>query len=84
MVEKKRVMRTRKKQFFWRSDKVVPEVEIPRHATNQVVYETILDYLEFTRKKLRRRFLDTSVFERIGRFVDWNGMRAENPLGNDV
>jgi hypothetical protein len=81
MIDKKRVNRTRKKQFSVLTHKVVAELGIPRRATNQEVYETILKYLNSARKKLRRRFVDTRVFERIGRFVDWNAMREENSLG---
>ena len=81
MVDKKRVHRTRTKQFSCQTNKVVPELSVPRDATNQEVYQTILKYLALASKQLHPRFVDMSVFERIGRFVDWNGMREEDPLG---
>jgi hypothetical protein len=76
MPERKRLVKTRTRQLAWRTFKVVPEMDLPRNPTNQEVYDTITAYLEAVRQKYARRHLDTSVFERIGPFVDWNALRA--------
>ncbi len=73
--EKERLKRTRTRQLAWRTHKVVPELELPRDATNQQVYETVHRYLDNARQKLNHRYIDTTVFQRIGPFIDWNGLR---------
>ena len=76
MVNKTRLVKTRKKQLCFRTDKVAPELDIPLHATNENIFQTIMRYVERAKAELRPRFLDTSVLERIGGFVNWKAMRA--------
>src|SRR5262249_11003768 len=64
------------RQLGWRTFKVVPEMDVPRSPTNREVYDTIMAYMEAVKQKYYRRHIDTSVFERIGPFVDWNALRA--------
>lgn len=73
-VNAKRVARTRTKIFRYSGWKVVSEQEIPKGSRSEEIYRVILLYLERAQndKKLRRFYVDTSVFEKIGPFIDWN------------
>ena len=76
-VNKKRVFRTRTKKMVWVTHKVAPELSLPRNGKNADIYQTILEYLDRVRKALPLRYLDTSVFERVGPYVDWKALRGE-------
>jgi hypothetical protein len=75
MANVKRVVKTRKRQLVQRSSEVVP-VDIPRNATNDDVFRTIVRYLEAAKAKLRPYYVDTLIFDRIGPYVDWNRLRS--------
>jgi hypothetical protein len=75
MVNRKRIVRTRRKLFKYRTHKVVYETDIPPHASNQEIYEQVLKYLQRAAKELRPRHIDTTMLETIGPFVDWNALR---------
>jgi hypothetical protein len=72
-LDAKRVTRTRTKMFLNLAWKVVYEEEIPSGSTSKQIYELILFYLKRAQedKNLKRFYIDTSVFERIGPCVDW-------------
>lgn len=73
-VDAKRVTRTRTKIFRYSGWKVVSEQEIPKGSTSKEIYRLILLYLQRAQKdrRLKRFYVDTSVFERIGPLVDWD------------
>ncbi|PYI91908.1 MAG: hypothetical protein DME97_12000 [Verrucomicrobia bacterium] len=73
-VDAKRVTRTRTKIFRYSGWKVVYEQEIPKGSTSKEIYRLLLLYLERAQKdkKLKRFYVDTSVFESIGPLVDWD------------
>lgn len=73
-VKARRITRTRKKTFEFKSWKLAPEKEIPHSASNSEIYEVVLGYIDDCRKELRRRYLDTSRLEMIGPFVDWRSL----------
>jgi hypothetical protein len=75
MVSKKRLVRTRQKLFLYQTHKVVPEKDIPFPASNEEIYGVIFEYLEDTKRELKGRFIDTSTFERLGKYIDWNALR---------
>jgi hypothetical protein len=72
-VDVKRHRRTRTKVFHRLHWKIADEVEIPRTCTSHQIYELILSYIKRAQKEktLKRLFIDISVFERIGPYVDW-------------
>lgn len=77
-VGKKRIVRTRKKVFECITLKRAPEADLPYPYTNPGIYDAILGYLDDCRKELPGRYVDTALFEAIGRHVDWIGlMRGE-------
>jgi hypothetical protein len=76
-VSKKRLVRTRQKLFLYKTQKVVPEKDILLPASNEEIYRIICEYLEDAKKQLKGRFIDTSTFERLGRYIDWNGLKND-------
>ena len=74
-----KVTRSRTKRFEYRDPKVTYEEEIPRGSTSRQIYDLIQKYLARAQaeKHVKRFYLDTSVFELIGRHVDWNALYGE-------
>lgn len=70
-VRKKRIVRTRTKTLEYHTWKLAPEVEIPHPFTSQGVYGAVLEYLVECRKELPGRYVNTELFEVIGKHVDW-------------
>jgi len=79
-VTAKKIVRTRKKCFAFLDLKVTYEEEIPPGSTNAEVFALIQKYLARAQNEryVRKFFIDTSVFENIGPFVDWNGLRQSD------
>lgn len=76
-VRKKRIVRTRKKLLEYRTWKLAPEVEIPFPLTSHGIYGAVLEYLADCRKRLPGRYVDTELFEVIGKHVDWLGLMEQ-------
>jgi hypothetical protein len=79
-VTAKKIVRTRKKCFAFFDPKVTHEEEIPQGSTNAEIFELIQKYLARAQneRNLKKFFIDSSVFENIGPFVDWNGLRERD------
>ncbi len=73
-VRKKRIVRTRTKVLEFQGQKLAPEVEIPHPYTSQGIYFAVLGYLADCRTELPKRYVDTELFEVIGKHVDWLGV----------
>ncbi len=73
-VRKKRVVRTRRKQFEYLTWKLAPEVDIFEPTSNENIYSAILEYIDDCRKELKNRYIDTSIFEILGPCVDWKAV----------
>lgn len=71
----KRITRTRKKTFEWKTHKLAHELDIPRNASNADIYEKISAYLSICEKELNGRHIDTTRFRTIGPYVDWVSLR---------
>lgn len=70
-VNKKRIVRTRTKQFEFMTWKLAPEVEIePPYGTAEIL-NAIYQYIEDCRHEVRTRYIDTSKLDAIAPFVDW-------------
>ncbi len=76
-VWKKRIVRTRTKVFEFNTWKLASEVDIPYPYTNEGIYGAVLEYLADCRKELPRRYIDTALFEVIGKHVDWLGLMEQ-------
>lgn len=77
-VTAKKIMRTRKKIYEFKTDKIVSEMDIPPSASNPEIFKIVQSYLAECRKVLRRRHLDTSRLEIIGPYLDWRGLINDN------
>ena len=78
-VTAKKILRTRKKHFAFFDPKVTFEEEIPARSTNAEIFALIQKYLARAQNErhLKRFHIDKSVFENIGRHIDWNGMMKD-------
>jgi hypothetical protein len=73
-VDKKRIVRTRTRQFVEKTHKLVYESSLRPPYTNAGIYVEILEYLERCKREVPLRFIDTSKFELVGPHVDWIGL----------
>ena len=73
-VARKRVVRTRNKILEYQTWKLAPEVDIERPYGTQQVLAAIYEYIADCRKKLPKRFIDTSRFDSLAPFVDWGSL----------
>jgi len=71
MVDKMRIRKTRKKLLMHKTHKVAPELEIYHDASNKEIFKVILQYIADAKRELRPKFLDSSLFELLGKHVDW-------------
>lgn len=76
-VRKKHIVRTRTKILEYHMLKLAPEVEIPYPFTSDGIYGAVLKYLADCRKELPGRYVDTELFESIGKHVDWLGLMEQ-------
>ncbi len=58
----KHMVRTRKKLFKYMTWKIVPEINVPDEAHNEMILKLIFDYLTRCSKELKGRYIDTSIF----------------------
>jgi hypothetical protein len=70
-VSAKIITKTRKKQFEFKAWNLVNEIDIPIDSNNFIIFKIICDCLENCGKKLKKRYIDTSLFKVIGPHVDW-------------
>jgi hypothetical protein len=77
LAKRKRFVRTRRKQIEYASHKVASEIDVPFEASNEMVFDAILRYLEASRKELRGRHIDIAGFKDIGPYVDWKRLRRD-------
>ncbi len=78
-VEAKRIVRTRRKSFLPIGyEETYPE-RIPQGSSNQQIFQLILKFLGRIQheKKLKNRYVDTSILENIGPHVNWNALLEE-------
>lgn len=70
----KRIVRTRRKIFFPRDLKLVPEQELPIYGSSENIYQAILAHVERCKKKLKDRYVDTETLTALGPFIDWHAL----------
>lgn len=76
----KRIVRSRKKQFEFKTWKLATEAEIPEHATSADILRVIRKYVVACEKEkeLRGRYVDKSVLENLGSYVDWERLYKDS------
>lgn len=75
-IKGKKIQRTRRKVFEWRTWKLAPEMDIPASASNQEIFSVVQQYLAACGKELKRRHIDSRRLEAIGPHVDWRSLLA--------
>jgi hypothetical protein len=65
-----------KRRFVYREVNIVPHESIPKRSSSREIYKLILVYVARAQNdpRLKRRYVDTSMLERIGQHVDWNAL----------
>ncbi len=76
-VRKQRVVRTRTKTLEYQTWKLVPEIDVPYPYTNDEIFETVREYLKACRRELPCRYVDTELFELVGKNIDWCSLYKE-------
>ena len=70
-VNAKRIVKTRKKTFEYKTSKLAPEIDLSWETDSSTIFSRILQYLEDCSKELKGRFIDMGNLQVIGPHVDW-------------
>ena len=73
-VNAKKIVRTRKKFFEYKTWKLAPEIDLHWEPNSSSIFLQIQKYLERCKKELKNRFIDTRNLEVIGPYVDWKSL----------
>ncbi len=68
---RKRIVRSRKKFFEYKTWKLAPEVCIEAPHDNSKILAAVREYIEDCRRELPRRYVDGSIFEVVAPYIDW-------------
>lgn len=78
----RRKVKTRKKQFEYKTHKLYVEVEI-RKKTKEGILEAIEEYIEGCSRNLKNRYIDRKEFNKLKNCIDWPAVYKEtNQLHN--
>jgi hypothetical protein len=73
-LKSKRVVRTRRKVFEYKTWKLAPEIDVEESATNPEIFQLIKQYLLDCEKELKGRYIDVRRLDILGPFVDWRSL----------
>jgi len=80
-VRRKRLARTRHKQFEWVTHKLAPEVEIETPLCDATIEAAVGRYLDDCEREVPRRYIDHSVLDVLKPYIRWYDLWAtENPF----
>lgn len=68
---KKRIVRTRKKFFEYKTLKLAPEVPIEPPQGNSEIVSAVREYIDDCRHELPRRYIDAAMFEALAPYINW-------------
>jgi hypothetical protein len=77
-VDKQRIVRSRTKQFEYQAWRLVVPTHVPRSASSQDIWAAVQEHVALCRKHLKRRYVDSSLLETIGPYVDWKALYEAN------
>jgi hypothetical protein len=66
-----KMMRTRRKQYEYVTHKLAVENNLPLIKPNREIYNKIMEYIHRCKKELKNRYIDISIFETIGPYINW-------------
>jgi hypothetical protein len=73
-VKAKRIVKTNKKNFDCHSFSTGPAITIVYEKDSVGIYQKICELIDYYRKKLKIRFIDTSIFDTVGPYIDWESL----------
>jgi len=77
-VNAKRITRSRKKLFEYKTHKLAPEIDLHWELDSSAIFNRILEYLDMCRKELRDRYIDDENLLRIGPYVNWKSLYEDS------
>jgi hypothetical protein len=76
-IDAKRIVRTRRKIFEWRTHKLAPEVSVPPEAASEQIFDLVKEYLGRCKRELRKRHIDTAILDTLGPYIDWKRLYTD-------
>lgn len=76
-VQSKRIVKSRRKQFEYKTHKLHAERRI-REKSNNHILESVREYIEGCKNELPRRHIDTREFEALSPHINWVSLYEEN------
>lgn len=77
-VDVKRVVRKpRHKLLLCKNTGFGIPVDIPPQSSSGEIFDLIIEYLDSVRSRFKKRFIDSSLLETIGPYVDWKSLINE-------
>ena len=73
----KRKVRTRRKQFEYKTHKLAAEVEI-RELTQAGIIKAVEEYIDGCKKEVKNRHLDLREFNNLKAHIDWPSLYRDN------
>ncbi|MFG1349521.1 hypothetical protein [Xanthobacter autotrophicus] len=73
--DRKRIYRTRRKVFHFKTWKLAPEVEIADTNDDQSIYRSVTAYVDRCRRELPLRYFDDRWLREVGPFLNWKALR---------
>ena len=73
-VQRKRIVRTRRKVFDFDHWKLAPETELPVDGTSEEIFAAVMEHVQDCKAELKGRYVDTSTLETLGPYIDWRGL----------
>lgn len=76
-VTAKRIVKTKKKDFICKDWSFGPAISVHFENDSLGIYNKIIELIDFFKKQLKNRFVNTSKFDAIGPHIDWKRMYDE-------
>jgi hypothetical protein len=70
----KRVVKSRRKVFWYQTHKLAPEIDIGFDPTSDKIFALIKQYVDACRRELPRRWIDDEQLMHVGPYVDWKSL----------
>lgn len=70
-VRAKRIIRTRRKTFEYKTWKLAPEIEVPVASTSRQILAKVSEYIDACSAELRGRHIDVSSFNEVAPYINW-------------
>ena len=70
-IKAKRIIKTKKKDFICKDWSYGPAISVHYEKDSLGIYNRIIELVDFFKKELNNRFVDTSKLDVIGRYIDW-------------